>query len=103
MILIPDKGTLHMIHTEDWRSSWAPVLVLVLSLSPLLAQNTLPPGTIDGAVNPEGIPDVAAFRHFLGALVDKSAMPVVSPEGSSSSPLQPSASQRRKLLPVGLN
>jgi len=97
------KETSHIMDAEDLRSIRALLLVLSLSLSPLLAQNTLPPGSIDGAVNPEGIPDVAAFRLFLGALVDQSAAPAVSPEGGSSLPLQPSASQRRKLLPVGLN
>lgn len=73
---------------------WVPLLAM--SLSPLVAQSTLPPGSVDGALHPEQIPDVVAFRLFLGALRDPSAVAL-------SSPVQPTAKQKAKLLPVGLS
>lgn len=45
-----------------------------MSLSPLAAQSTFPPGSVDGAVHPEQIPDIVAVRLFLGALRDPSAV-----------------------------
>lgn len=67
--------------------------VLVLLPLALLAQNApvMPPGTIDGAKNPELIPDVVAYRLFFVA--------VATPPG-------PTADQQRrqtaKLARIGL-
>lgn len=51
-------------------------LALLLLLPSLSAQTgappSLPPGTIDGSVHPELIPDSVAFRLFLGALAEAS-------------------------------
>jgi hypothetical protein len=68
-----------------------------------MAQSSLPPGSIDGAANPGKIPDVVAFRLFLGSLVEKGGAPTAATSGvGSSAALVPTARQRAKLLPAGL-
>jgi len=79
------------------------VLAFTLAFTPLLAQSNDPPGTIDGAVNPDLIPDVVAFRLFLGALAEGPGTSAAQPAGSPSSPLTPTAKQNAKLLPSALN
>lgn len=39
------------------------------------AQTILPPGTIDGAITPDLIPDVVAFRLYFAALSEPKAKP----------------------------
>jgi hypothetical protein len=71
------------------------VLMPLLLLPLLSAQTNLPPGTIDGSVNPELIPDVVAFRLFLGALDQNGP-------GTAAASSLPTARQRAILLPAGL-
>lgn len=55
-------------------------------------QTPLPPGSVDGAINPELIPDEVAFRLFLTSLA------------STSTPTPaPIAEQKAKLRPIGLS
>lgn len=54
---------------------------------------------IDGAVNPDQIPDVVALRLFLGAIAEPST-PITA--SSASGLLTPSPRQTGKLAPVGL-
>ena len=79
------------------------VFALAVAFTPLLGQSSDPPGTIDGAVHPEQIPDVVAFRLFLGALVEGPAAPAALPVGSPPSLVAPSPKQRGKLNPSALN
>ena len=79
------------------------VLALTLALTPSFAQSSDPPGTIDGSVDPELIPDVVAFRLFLGALVEGPGTPAAQSAGTQSQPLQPSTKQRAKLTASALN
>lgn len=81
----------------------ASVLWVTMSLSVLFAQSPLPPGSIDGAVHPEQIPDVLAFRLFLGAIAESTSLSGTLPTNASSVLLRPSARQAAKLLPVQLN
>lgn len=72
-------------------------LCLLLSFAAgvgLFAQNTklLPPGAIDGAVTPNLIPDVVAFRLFFIAVAETPAPDVIV-----------SAKQQAKLNPIGLS
>jgi hypothetical protein len=78
-------------------------VAVVVQLPVLRAQVALPPGSVDGAVNPQLIPDVVAFRLFFGALAGGASASAL-PQGASSSvsQLQPSARQRAQLIPVGL-
>lgn len=79
------------------------VLALTVAFTPLYAQSSDPPGTINGADNPDQIPDVVAFRLFLGALSAGSATPAAQTGTNAQSPLQPTPSQRAKLNPCALN
>lgn len=73
------------------------------AVSQMVAQGQLPPGSIDGAVNPEQIPDAVAFRLFFGALAapPTSAGPTVAGAIAGQSP-SASLSQRAKLAPASL-
>lgn len=74
---------------------FALALVFLIAGAPLSAQPAQPTGSVDGATNPEKIPDVVAFRLFVGALDTK-------PSDSLSSSAQPSVGQLAKLRPLAL-
>jgi hypothetical protein len=71
-------------------------ITLLLFRSICLAQGStqtaLPPGAIDGAVTPNLIPDVVAFRMFFVAVAETPAPGVIV-----------SAKQQAKLNPIGLS
>ena len=75
--------------------------IMTLTLSSLFAQATLPPGTIDGAVNPDQIPDAVALRLFFGALVESPA--VFTSTAATSTVTQPTTRQRAVILPIQLS
>ncbi len=54
---------------------------------------------IDGAANPDQIPDVVALRLFLGAIAEP---PTAARTTPGDAPLTPSPRQAGKLEPVGL-
>jgi hypothetical protein len=75
------------------RASLYLTLVVLTSLR-IYGQASLPPGSIDGAVTPEQIPDVVATRLFFAVIagpVVPNAAPVANPK------------QAARLLPIGLN
>ena len=74
----------------------------LMSLPYAAAQPSSTPTTIDGAVQPEQIPDVVAVRLFLGALADDTPNPAM-PSGTSQPVLHPSPRQGSLLLPIHLD
>ncbi len=80
---------------------------VVFSCCSMFAQqpNQFPPGTIDGAVNPELIPDVVAFRLFFTAVAGNMSAPslAMTNSSSSSSAVTATPAQKAKLLPIQLS
>ncbi len=68
-------------------------------------QQQLPPGSIDGSINPELIPDIVAYRLFFTALGEKSSSKAANQFQAQSMPVPhiASAKQKAQLAPLNLS
>lgn len=76
------------------------ITCLLAMFLPVLAQSALPPGSIDGAVSPDQIPDFVALRLFIAAVAVPSGGPAAQAMATS---MQAVARQKSKLAPAGLD
>jgi len=71
----------------------------------LAREQQLPPGTIDGSVTPELIPDIVAFRLFFSVACEGPANPSVMPSSGAAAPSHPEISDKQRAIirPVQLD